>query len=383
MNTKLNLELAKEYFKFAPKASASFYAISAVIIYYLWEKVPVSVLLSWVGINLVGATSFLFAGSLFKRYGSESNANDWLRIYAYLVLFQDVSWGLIGPVSFMVGDEAYRLLTLFMLGGMAAGAITTRALVFKIYLITLFSLLMPTTITLALQGTVVADGMLALVLIYLVFMLFVAKSYSDSFNRNILRRLDSEKLVKKLRNSHAELEAANPVRTSEIGCRKTIESELAFKRSCQAPVKTCVAHSPGLQPVQWQAFNVLVVDDNEINRMVLTTFLDKTGIPFSEATNGLEAIERIRFGNFDLVLLDIQMPDISGIEVARRLRVAFSSMPVLIAVTAHADPEQHEAMLSAGFSDFLTKPVAISDLLEILTQAYLGRWKECDICENS
>lgn len=619
MNNKLSLELAREYYKLAPTASASFYALIVVTLYFFWGKLPTTILLGWVGVNFIAATSFIVAAWQFKRYGTPSNANDWLRIYAYLVLFQDAPWGLIGPMSFMTDNDIYRMLTLFMLGGMAAGAIPTRALVFKTYLITLFSLLTPIIITLALQGTTVADGMLALVLIYLVFMIFVAKSYSASINRNIQLWLDNEKLVEQLRNSHAEVEQSNRILTSEISQRKKIEVELikakeraeqaneaknqflanvshelrtplngimgftnllqdekleqrhkhyvsqigraaqallrnvndilditaieagqvsifeepfslrtemddvvtllrpmaegkkltlqmhvdedvedtlsgdayrlrqivgnllsnavkyteagcvdlrisrqgvregkvvlrfdvedtgigiatdalqmvfenfirlenfetrrtegaglglaivknlvqkmngkitiqstpgdgscfsfelAFKQSEGMLINTRQKQMPGLRPDQWQALNVLVVDDNEINRMVLTAFLSKAGIPFSEAINGHEAIERIRLGDFDVVLLDIQMPDISGIEVAKRLHAELAPTPVLIAVTAHAFPAQRQAILDAGFSDMLIKPIVIADLMKALTQAYRTRHEEHEVCQN-
>ena len=164
MNDRLNLELAKEYFKLAPHASISFYALLAVSLVFFWGKIPDSILLPWVGVNFVAASAFLVAGRLFARRGTPENAAHWLDVYAYLVLFQDAPWGLIGPISFMVEDEIYRMLTLFMLGGMAAGAIPTRALVFKTYLITLFSLLTPIVITLTLQHTAIANSMLALIL---------------------------------------------------------------------------------------------------------------------------------------------------------------------------------------------------------------------------
>ncbi|MEJ2693271.1 MAG: ATP-binding protein, partial [Candidatus Thiodiazotropha sp.] len=236
MNNKHNLELAREYYKLAPMASVTNYALLVVTLIFYWGMLPATILLTWVGVNCVGATSFFVAVRLFKRYGTENNAVSWLRLYAYLVLFQEAPWGLIGPISFMIESELYRLLTLFMLGGMGAGAIISRAPVFKIYVISLVSLLTPIIITLALQRSTVTDAMLALVVIYLLFMLAVAKSYSATINRNIRLWLDNEQLVTQLRASHAEVEQANRVLTQEIEHRKEVEVELtkAKERSEQA-----------------------------------------------------------------------------------------------------------------------------------------------------
>jgi signal transduction histidine kinase len=236
MKNKLNLELAREYYKLAPMASVTNYALLVVTLIFYWGMLPATILLTWAGVNFIGATSFFVAVRLFKRYGTENNAVSWLRIYAYLVLFQEAPWGLIGPISFMIDNELYRMLTLFMLGGMGAGAIISRAPVFKIYVISLVSLLTPIIITLALQRTTVTDAMLALVLIYLLFMLSVAKSYSSTINRNIRLWLDNEQLVEQLRRSHAEVEQTNRVLTQEIEYRKEIEVELteAKERSEQA-----------------------------------------------------------------------------------------------------------------------------------------------------
>ena len=97
-------------------------------------------------------------------------------------------------------------------------------------------------------------------------------------------------------------------------------------------------------------------------------FLSKIGIPFSEAVNGNEALALVSKNDYDLVLLDIQMPDISGIDVATKLREQQDRVPTLVAVTAHAFPEQRQGILNAGFSDLLIKPVKMSELTEVLIQ---------------
>jgi len=117
---------------------------------------------------------------------------------------------------------------------------------------------------------------------------------------------------------------------------------------------------------------VLVVDDNEVNRMVLSTFLRQHGIVHREAASGQEALRQIAEGDFDAVLLDIQMPDLSGIEVAHRVMSMDRGIPSLIAVTAHAFPEQRDEIIAAGFSEFLVKPISEGGLLRVLSGVQSG-----------
>ena len=111
----------------------------------------------------------------------------------------------------------------------------------------------------------------------------------------------------------------------------------------------------------------LVVDDNEINRRVAVAFLKWLGWEVREADNGADALAGLAGRSCDLVLLDVSMPGMSGIEVCRRVRAdpALSSLPVL-AYTAHALAEETAAMLAAGFDGILTKPVKFETLAATL-----------------
>ncbi len=599
MNDKLKLELAKQYYKLAPTSSLSLIALLAVTLYAYWGKIPTHLLAVWGIVNFIAACLFFVASWQFKRHGTQENVGNWLNVYIILQLFLGIPWGLIGPMSYMVADPLYRMLTLFMLAGMTAGMIITRGLIFKIYLVSLFSLLTPLIITMAMQGTAVDNAMLAMVLIYTMFTVATAKNYSASVIQNIQLWMDNENLVNELRKSHAEVveakdraeranEAKNqflatvshelrtplngiigfadflqhekleknakhyisqiskagttlqrivndilditaieaghirlydepfslraemkdlvcmmaPIAESKnlslmldveesaqddlsgdinrlrqiignlisnalkyteeggvtlnirhldvrngkevlrfdvedtgVGINEeavefifknftrlenfetrdsegmglglaiakslvnkmngelTVQSkpgkgscfscELAFEQSHGEPV-----HAPHEQPhelshEQWQSFNALIVDDNEINRMLLSAFLTNLGVPFAEAAGGQEALDLIHSGNFNLVLMDIQMPDISGIDVVTKLRAELDQMPVMIAVTAHAFPEQRQAILDAGFSEYLPKPITMDDLTKTLANIYQSRLMEHDVNEQS
>jgi two-component system sensor histidine kinase/response regulator len=116
---------------------------------------------------------------------------------------------------------------------------------------------------------------------------------------------------------------------------------------------------------------VLLVEDNEINRQVARELLTLAGLAVSEAHNGYQAIEKLSSETFDVVLMDVQMPELDGVETVKAIRAAqgrFSNLPV-IAMTAHAMLGDRERFLEAGMSDYISKPIEEKQLLEVL-----GRW---------
>jgi CheY-like chemotaxis protein/two-component sensor histidine kinase len=100
---------------------------------------------------------------------------------------------------------------------------------------------------------------------------------------------------------------------------------------------------------------VLVVDDNAVNRMIVTILLDKVGIKYDKAENGLEAVERFGSNHYDLVLMDLGMPIMNGFEATQIIRAQDSQIPI-IALTASAFTEERDRAISNGFSDYLVKP---------------------------
>jgi signal transduction histidine kinase/DNA-binding response OmpR family regulator/HPt (histidine-containing phosphotransfer) domain-containing protein len=113
---------------------------------------------------------------------------------------------------------------------------------------------------------------------------------------------------------------------------------------------------------------VLVVDDNEINRVVACDLLHALGYPSDIACNGLEAVEKIRMNTYAAVLMDCQMPELDGYEAARRIRALpepICKVP-LIALTAHALAGDRDRVLSAGMDDYTTKTVRARTLEQVL-----------------
>ena len=125
------------------------------------------------------------------------------------------------------------------------------------------------------------------------------------------------------------------------------------------------------------AAHVLVVEDHPVNREVAGAVLESIGCSVSVADDGRQAVEACRKGRFDLVLMDIQMPNMDGREATRVIRAdeaarGLPRMPI-IALTANALSEDREACLAAGMDDYLVKPVSGEQLW-----AVLSRWL-CDV----
>ena len=109
--------------------------------------------------------------------------------------------------------------------------------------------------------------------------------------------------------------------------------------------------------------NVLIVDDNLMNRMILEKFLSKWGFQYKSVDNGQQALEIIQQETFDLILLDIQMPEMDGYEVARRIRIhqQWKRLPI-IAISADNISNVYDQVVDAGMNDFVTKPFDPKDL---------------------
>jgi two-component system chemotaxis response regulator CheY len=104
---------------------------------------------------------------------------------------------------------------------------------------------------------------------------------------------------------------------------------------------------------------ILVVDDSPTMRRMIMASLRELGAAFEQASSGLEAIERLAITPVDLVVLDLNMPDVHGLEVLRFVRSheRFASLPVVI-LTTRGDDESREAALREGATGYLTKPFA-------------------------
>ena len=112
---------------------------------------------------------------------------------------------------------------------------------------------------------------------------------------------------------------------------------------------------------------VLLVEDNQVNQEVVLDLLNWVGLSVDSASNGRIALDKVAAGRYDLVLMDVQMPEMDGLEATRALRAdaAHAALPI-VAMTANAFAEDRQACLAAGMNDFVAKPVDPGDLYKTL-----------------
>jgi two-component system, cell cycle response regulator DivK len=117
---------------------------------------------------------------------------------------------------------------------------------------------------------------------------------------------------------------------------------------------------------------ILLVEDNELNRDMLSRRLQRKGFEVAMAVDGRQGVEMARAGGYDLVLMDMSLPEIDGWEATRQLRADAATKAVpIIALTAHAMAGDRDKALEAGCNDYDTKPIDLERLLGKM-QALLG-----------
>ena len=113
--------------------------------------------------------------------------------------------------------------------------------------------------------------------------------------------------------------------------------------------------------------HVLVAEDEHANQMLIKTLLEKEGLQVTVVHDGDRAVEQALAQPFDLILMDIQMPVVNGLEATKTLRQKDISVPI-IALTAHAMRGDRDKCIDAGCNDYIPKPVDPTQLRRILTK---------------
>src|SRR5262245_37451245 len=117
---------------------------------------------------------------------------------------------------------------------------------------------------------------------------------------------------------------------------------------------------------------ILLVEDNEMNRDMLSRRLQRKGFEVAMAVDGLQGVDMALKGDYDLILMDMSLPELDGWEATRRVRDGLGQKHVpIIALTAHAMSGDREKAMAAGCDDYDTKPVELDRLLGKI-QALLG-----------
>ncbi len=118
--------------------------------------------------------------------------------------------------------------------------------------------------------------------------------------------------------------------------------------------------------------NILLVEDNPVNQKVALRYLERMGYRADAVGNGLEAVHAMRERNYHLLFMDVQMPEMDGLEATRQIRAIISSerQPIIIALTANAMQGDRERCLGAGMNDYITKPVKIDEIQAVISRHF-------------
>ncbi len=129
-----------------------------------------------------------------------------------------------------------------------------------------------------------------------------------------------------------------------------------------------MSHEPATPPVV-EALHVLLAEDNRINQMVASRALERLGCAVDVVDNGHAAVDAVRRRRYDVVLMDLQMPELDGLAATRAIRALSAvDQPRVVALTANAMQEDRSRCLAAGMDDFLTKPVTLEGLAASLAK---------------
>jgi signal transduction histidine kinase/CheY-like chemotaxis protein len=192
-----------------------------------------------------------------------------------------------------------------------------------------------------------------------------------------LQRLRGDTIKQLLMSSVGN--ALDPIAAQSIGLRAQLAKPIRHSSLFNALIKlfdrraiqaTAAAYPPTLPPdlAQRLPLRILVAEDNPVNVKLITIILNRMGYRADIAGNGLEVIAALRRQPYDVVLMDVRMPEMDGIEATRQIHREWPSgrRPRIIALTAGVMPEERQACLEAGIDEFLHKPVVPEHLVQAL-----------------
>ena len=158
-----------------------------------------------------------------------------------------------------------------------------------------------------------------------------------------------------------------PIRAAQL--RSTVLQALGTCAPQEDRSRSVVA--PALQHIA--PLEILLAEDNTVNQMVMMRLLSKRGHKVTVVGNGLQAVKAVRERTFDLVLMDVQMPELDGLQATKRIREMESAerrSPVrIVALTAHALKSDRDQCLAVGMDDYLSKPIVPAELDIVLQKS--------------
>ncbi|MBU1823147.1 MAG: response regulator, partial [Bacteroidetes bacterium] len=159
-----------------------------------------------------------------------------------------------------------------------------------------------------------------------------------------------------------------PVKHQQLG--KLVQMELRQQKS-----EGDIANSPAPVQVLSETFSeqhplvILIAEDNALNQKLAIQILKKLGYLADVAQNGLEVLELLNLKNYDVILMDVQMPEMDGLEATQHIRQNLTQQPIIVAMTANAMQGDREICLKAGMNYYVSKPIMLEELKNTLKEA--------------
>ena len=193
----------------------------------------------------------------------------------------------------------------------------------------------------------------------------------------VLPEMDGIALADEIRRRRSERELPLLLVTS-IGRRREVSGDTGrFAAQLAKPLKASQLHDALVTALadRWQkreagrpisdgtattsSLRILLAEDNSVNQMVALRILERLGYTADVAANGVEALEALERQPYDVVLMDVQMPELDGLDTSRRIHERWTpeARPRIVAMTANAMPEEREACFAAGMDDYVAKPI--------------------------
>ncbi|HEY9002414.1 MAG TPA: two-component regulator propeller domain-containing protein [Mucilaginibacter sp.] len=159
-----------------------------------------------------------------------------------------------------------------------------------------------------------------------------------------------------------------PVKQNQL--LKSIYAELGERKEVVKPVEEKTESVLDPEFGNQYPLDILIAEDNPVNQMLIQRILVKLGYKTTMAQNGLEALHKVSEHNYDVVLMDVQMPEMDGFASTGHIRKLDVTQPYIIAMTANALAEDREICLSKGMDNYISKPLKLEVLVAVLKEAH-------------
>jgi CheY-like chemotaxis protein len=156
---------------------------------------------------------------------------------------------------------------------------------------------------------------------------------------------------------------------SRLGVGSTFHVTIPFQLAPEETLPVVLQLPPSTEPATFSSLRVLLAEDNAVNALLASVLLRKVGHHVTHVKTGREALDALAQHQFDLVLMDVQMPDMDGLEATaeiRRSEVRTGRHIPIVAFTAHAMAEDRKRFLDAGADGYLTKPFSPDQLHAVI-----------------